>query len=288
MLIAQHAQIYVPVHCALQPKTCLVAGLRGAKNNPMSDSVLLSFENNIATLTLNRPEVHNAFNAEMIERLSTACDEIALRNDIDVVILRGEGKSFSAGADLNWMKDSITYTQNQNERDAYDLAEMLGKLNSLPQFTIARVHGAALGGGLGLVSCCDTVIAAPEAKFGLSEVKLGLIPATIGPYVLAAIGQRQSRRFFQTGERFGAQKAYEIGLVHILGDNIMNIDDHLDKLLAELAKNGPYAMRAAKKLCFDLSASYVTRDIMENTAERIATIRTGKEAQERLKKFLKK
>lgn len=272
----------------MQPKTCLVAGLRSAKNNPMNDSVLLSFEKNIATLTLNRPKVHNAFNAEMIERLSKTCDEIALRNDIDVVVLRGEGKSFSAGADLNWMKESVNFSQAQNERDAFDLAEMLGKLNSLPQFTIARVHGAALGGGLGLVSCCDTVIAAPEAKFGLSEVKLGLIPATIGPYVLAAIGQRQARRFFQTGERFGAQKAYEIGLVHILGDNIMNIDDHLDKMLAELAKNGPYAMRAAKKLCFDLSGSYVTRDIMENTAERIATIRTGEEAQARLKKFLEK
>tara|TARA_B100000780_G_scaffold277148_1_gene247193 strand:+ start:1448 stop:2212 length:765 start_codon:yes stop_codon:yes gene_type:complete len=254
----------------------------------MSDSVLLSFEKNIATLTLNRPEVHNAFNAVMIERIAASFDDIALRNDIDVVILRGEGKSFSAGADLNWMKESITYSQNQNERDAYDLAQMLGKLNSLPQITIARVHGAALGGGLGLVSCCDVVIAAPEAKFGLSEVKLGLIPATIGPYVLAAIGQRHARRFFQTGERFSAQKAHDIGLVHILGDDETDIDGHLEKMLAEVAKNGPYAMRAAKKLCFDLSGSYVTNDIMENTAERIATIRTGEEAQTRLKAFLEK
>jgi methylglutaconyl-CoA hydratase len=250
----------------------------------MTDSVLLTFDNDIATITLNRPDVHNAFNAEMIARLSDICDEIAARHDIRAVILRGEGKSFSAGADLNWMKDSVEFSKEENREDALALAGMLNRLNTLPQLTIALVHGAAFGGGFGLVACCDYVIAGEKALFSLSEVKLGLIPATIGPYVVQAIGPRQARRFFQTGERFGAAKALEIGLAHEIG----NPDQVLHMLLEEISKNGPYAMRAAKKLCFDLSGSYVSQAVMENTAERIASIRTGEEAQERLKKFLEK
>lgn len=253
----------------------------------MTDSVLLSFDNQIASLTLNRPQVHNAFNAEMIEALSNACDDIAKRDDMRAVVIRGEGKSFSAGADLNWMKDSIHFSKEQNREDAVKLAEMLNKLNTLPQLTIACVQGAAMGGGFGLVSCCDVVIAGPEAKFSLSEVKLGLIPATIGPYVIQAIGQRQARRFFQTGERFDAAKAHEIGLVHMLASERLSIDELLSGLLEEISKNGSYAMRAAKKLCFDLSGSYVPESVMDNTAERIAAIRTGDEAQERLNKFFK-
>lgn len=250
----------------------------------MDNSVLLKFENDIATITLNRPEVHNAFNAAMIARLTAVCDEIAARDDIRAVILRGEGKSFSAGADLNWMKESVEFSKEENRNDALALAGMLNRLNTLPQLTIALVHGAAFGGGFGLVSCCDVVLAGEKALFSLSEVKLGLIPATIGPYVIQAIGPRQARRFFQTGERFGAQKALEIGLVHEVGD----IEVLLAGLLDDIAKNGSYAMRAAKKLCFDLSGAYISEAVRENTAERIAAIRTGEEAQERLKKFLEK
>lgn len=250
----------------------------------MSDSIHLSIDSHIATLTLNRPEVHNAFNAEMIAALSGAFDELAGNNDVSVVVLRGEGKSFSAGADLNWMKDSVNFSKEENRADAIALADMLNKLNTLPQLTICCVHGAAFGGGFGLVSCCDYVIAGDKALFSLSEVKLGLIPATIGPYVIHAIGQRQARRFFQTGERFSAAKALEIGLAHETGD----IEEILAKALDEISKNGPYAMRAAKKLCFDLSGTYVSEGVRDNTAERIATIRTGEEAQERLKKFLDK
>lgn len=264
-------------------KIILVSTCPDAKTYSMS-SVLLTFENAIATVTLNRPEVHNAFNAAMIARLAEVCDEIAARDDISVVILRGEGKSFSAGADLNWMKDSVEYSKEENREDALNLASMLSKLNSLPQLTIALVHGAAMGGGFGLVACCDYVIAGEKALFSLSEVKLGLIPATIGPYVVQAIGPRQTRRFFQTGERFGAAKALEIGLVHEMGD----IEELLAKALEDIAKNGSYAMRAAKKLCFDLSGAYIPQSVMENTAERIAAIRTGAEAQERLKAFLNK
>lgn len=250
----------------------------------MTDSVLLTYDHDIATITLNRPEVHNAFNAGMIERLSAACDQIAARDDIRAVVLRGEGKSFSAGADLNWMKDSVAFSKEENRNDALALAGMLNRLNTLPQLTIALVHGAAFGGGFGLVSCCDVVLAGEKALFSLSEVKLGLIPATIGPYVIQAIGPRQSRRFFQTGERFGAVKALEIGLVHEIG----NLDHLLETLIDEIRKNGPAAMRAAKKLCFDLSGSYISEAVRENTAERIAAIRTGEEAQERLKAFLDK
>ncbi len=248
------------------------------------DNILLSYDGPVATLTLNRPEVHNAFNASMIAELADVFDALAARNDISVVVLRGAGKSFSAGADLNWMKESVNFSKEENRNDALALASMLGKLNTLPQLTIAMVQGAAMGGGFGLVCCCDYVIAGEKALFSLSEVKLGLIPATIGPYVVQAIGQRQARRFFQTGERFGAGKALEIGLAHETGD----IEELLAKALDEITKNGPYAMRAAKKLCFDLSGAYISEAVMENTAERIAAIRTAPEAQERLATFLAK
>lgn len=253
----------------------------------MTKSVLLQIEKDIATVTMNRPEVHNAFDETVIAALTTTFDNLASRDDIRVVVLRGEGKSFSAGADLNWMKRASHFTEAENKRDALALAGMLNKLNTLPQLTIACVHGAAMGGGLGLVSCCDIVIAAPEAVFALSEVKLGLIPATIGPYVIQAIGQRQARRFFQTGERFSAQRAYEIGLVHELALN-EKIGDILLRILSEVSKNGANAMCAAKRLCFDLAGSDVPVDVMNDTAARIAKIRTGDDAQNRLKAFLEK
>ena len=254
----------------------------------MTDSVLLSFDNQIASLTLNRPDVHNAFNAEMIAALSDAFDGIAARDDIRTVVIRGEGKSFSAGADLNWMKDSINFTKEQNKDDAVKLAQMLNKLNTLPQLTIALVHGAAMGGGFGLVSCCDLVIAGPKALFSLSEVKLGLIPATIGPYVVQAIGPRHARRFFQTAERLDARKAYDIGLAHETAQSDDQMNEILASILDIVGKNGPNAMRASKKLALDLSDGDVSPETMNDTAQRIADIRTTIEAQERLNKFLNK
>lgn len=253
----------------------------------MTDSVLLHIDNDIATVTMNRPEVHNAFDEQVIAALSKTFDALAGRSDIRAVVLKGAGKSFSAGADINWMKRAASFTEEENRRDALALAGMLGKLNSLPQTTIACVQGAAMGGGLGLVTCCDIVIAGPEAVFALSEVKLGLIPATIGPYVIEAVGQRQARRFFQTGERFNAQKACDIGLVHELAAE-GNMEDILLRILNELGKNGARAMRDAKRLCFDLAGSRVSQEVMNDTAARIAGIRTGDEAQSRLKAFLEK
>ncbi len=250
------------------------------------DSIKLEFaDDNTAYVTFNRPEVHNAFDAGMIAKLTEICDALSAAVDVPCVVLRGEGKSFSAGADLKWMKESINFTPEQNKADALALARMLYKLDRLPQVTIACVQGAAFGGGLGLVSCCDIVIADVFAKFALSEVKLGLIPATIAPYVINAIGARFARRYFQTGERFGAEDAHKIGLVHEVTDSI---DATLEHILQELAKNGGHAMREAKRLCFDVAHQAITPTLMEETASRIANIRTTEDAQTRLKAFLDK
>lgn len=252
------------------------------------DIVILNVTDGVAHVTLNRPEVHNAFNAAMIARLADIWDELAARDDVSVVVLTGKGKSFSAGADLGWMKEAASYTEAQNKADALALAQMLYKLYTLPQLTIATVYGAAMGGGLGLVACCDIVIADIETKFALSEVKLGLIPATIAPYVIRAMGERAARRYFQTGERFDGQKALEIGLVHRVAERPDEVDYLLNRELHEIAKNGPQAMKEAKKLCLDVAGRLITPDLLEDTAERISQIRTMPEAQERLAAFLEK
>ncbi len=254
----------------------------------MSNFVLLDIQDSVATVTLNRPEIHNAFNDEVIVSLSSIFDDLRTRDDITVVILRGNGKSFSAGGDFNWMRKSVEYTEAENKNDALALARMLNELNTLPQVTIACVHGAAMGGGVGLMSCCDIVIADKTTKLALSEVKLGLIPATIGPYVIAAIGARQARRLFVTGERFSAQRGYDMGLVHELADDQADMDAILQKLLGEIAANGTHAMREAKRLCLDLDGRGISADVMDDTADRIAKIRVKEEAQIRLKNFLEK
>lgn len=252
------------------------------------DPVLLKSEDGIAHVTLNRPEIHNAFDETVIARLTAIWDDLAQRKDIRAVVLTGNGKSFSAGADINWMKRAASYTEERNYQDALKLAQMLNRLHTLPQLTIACVQGAAMGGGLGLVACCDVAIADKDAMFALSEVKLGVIPATIGPYVIRAIGERQARRYFQTGERFDGAKAHEIGLVHRVAERPEDMEYLLHTLLKEIATNGPLATREAKRLCRDLSGPPVTQAVMEDTARRIAAIRTGTEAQERLSAFLEK
>jgi len=170
--------------------------------------------NGVNWLTLNRPEVHNAFDDQLIDELTDTLKQLACDEKMRVLVLSGAGKHFSAGADLNWMKKTAAYTLEANQQDALKLAQMLTTLNEFPTPTIARVHGAALGGGVGLVACCDIAIASHSAQFALSEVKLGLIPATIGPFVLEAIGNRASRRYFLTGERFDADTAQRLGLVN--------------------------------------------------------------------------
>jgi methylglutaconyl-CoA hydratase len=191
----------------------------------------------IATVTLNRPEKHNAFDDAVIAELREVFDSMATRDDVRLVVLASEGKNFSAGADLGWMKRMAEYDYDHNHRDAQALAGMLQALYSLPQPTIARVQGAAFGGAVGLVSCCDMAVASESASFCLSEVKIGLIPATISPYVIRAMGERAARRYFTTAERFGANEAQRIGLVsEVVAAE--ELDEGLEKLLSTLLQNG--------------------------------------------------
>lgn len=250
--------------------------------------ILMDMKEGVAHVTLNRPDVHNAFDEGVIERLSAVFDDIAGRDDVAAVVLRGRGKSFSAGGDLNWMKRAAGYSQEQNYEDALKLAGMLGRLYALPQATIACVQGAAMGGGFGLACCCDIVIAEEDAVFALSEVKLGLIPATIGPYVVRAIGSRQARRFFQTGERFTAKKGLEIGLVHEVAARPEDTEYLLEGILKNLRANGPRAIRAAKRLCDGLDGRAIDEILAKETARLIAATRAGDEAKEGIEAFLGK
>ncbi|HEC00189.1 MAG TPA: gamma-carboxygeranoyl-CoA hydratase [Sphingomonadales bacterium] len=245
-------------------------------------------DDGIAFVTLNRPEVHNAFDEHMISRLSEVFQTLEADKHCRAVVLRGAGKSFSAGADLNWMARAADFSHNENLADAEHLAIMLSDLYSMNKLTIACVQGAAMGGGLGLVACCDLVIADVNTTFALSEVKIGLIPATISPYVLSAIGARHARRYFQTGERFKGQQAHDMGLVHELTTTKDEMDAQLHVMLDHVRANGPLAMREAKRLILDYGGRAITPDIMEDSAERIAAIRARAEAKEGLAAFLEK
>jgi len=203
------------------------------------------------------------------------------------MVLGSEGKSFSAGADLGWMKRMANYSYDENLQDAQALALMLKTLNELPQPSIARVQGAAFGGAVGLVSCCDMAVAATAATFSLSEVKIGLVPATIGPYVIAAIGERAARRYFTTAERFNAQTAKHIGLLSEVID-AEHLDDQVNLLVNALLANGPEAILAAKQLVSDISGQTIDQNLIDHTCEVIAGIRVSEQGQEGLNAFLEK
>jgi methylglutaconyl-CoA hydratase len=250
--------------------------------------VLFSVDNyGVATVTLNNPDKHNAFDDKIIAQLTFIFMEIAERDNIRVMILASTGKSFSAGADLGWMKRMASYSYKENLSDANALAQMLRALNFLPQTTIAQIQGAAFGGAVGLASCCDIVIASNKASFCLSEVKLGLIPATISPYVVNAIGQKACRRYFQTAERFFADRAQQLGLV----DEIVSVDElenTVINMVSTILKNGPHAVREAKQLALDVAYREISDDLLLNTSERIAAIRVSEEGQEGLTAFFDK
>ena len=244
--------------------------------------------NGVAVVTMNRPEKHNAFNADVIAELTHAFDHLSGHADARLVILRAEGKSFSAGADLSWMKEAATYTQAQNEADAVKLAEMLRKLHDLPQATLALVQGAAIGGGAGLVAACDVVVALASAKFRFSEVRLGLTPATISPFVIKAIGPRWAKALFVTAESFDAPYAEKMGLVHYTAQN-----DEEMKMLAEHVTGmvlgaAPGAVHDSKKLVDDFAGQEITDGIGVETAKRIAARRASEEGREGLSAFLEK
>jgi methylglutaconyl-CoA hydratase len=241
----------------------------------------------VVRLTLSRPAIHNAFDDRQIAELSAAFGALAQDEGVRAVVLTGAGRSFSAGADLNWMRRAATYGEAENLRDANALAALMKALYELPQPTVARVNGAALGGGTGLVACCDLVVASESAVFGTTEVRLGIIPAVIGPYVIAAIGARQARRLMLTGERITAYEAARIGLVHevVAGDQL---DAAVDRVVSQLLKGGPQALTAAKRLVHDLAGRPIDQGLIDDTARRIAALRATPEAREGLGAFLEK
>ncbi|NLF52924.1 MAG: enoyl-CoA hydratase/isomerase family protein, partial [Thauera phenolivorans] len=231
----------------------------------------------VATIWMNRPEVHNAFNAQLIADLTAACRALDADDSVRVVVLAGRGKSFSAGADLNWMKAAGEASEAENFADAMKLAGMLRTLAEMTKPTIARVHGAALGGGMGLASACDICVAGERAVFATSEVKFGIIPAAISPYVIRAIGERQACRYFQTAERIGAARAAELGLAHeaVPADAL---DARVAEVVDALLQGGPKSQAAAKALIRAVANRPVDDAVVEDTARRIAGLRATPEA----------
>jgi methylglutaconyl-CoA hydratase len=238
-------------------------------------------------LTLDRPEVHNAFDDTLIARMAEALAALGGDPNVRAVVLAARGKSFSAGADLNWMRRMGGYSHEENIADAMGLAELLRTLDELPKPTIARVQGPAYGGGVGLVAACDIAIAAETARFALTEVKLGLIPAVISPHVLAAIGPRQARRYFVSGEVFDAAEAHRIGLVHRTVP-AADLDAAVRDMLKTLAGNGRRAMAEVKELIRAVTGRPIDEAVMRDTAERIARARASDEGRERITQFLEK
>jgi len=253
----------------------------------MSHPLLSLREGPVARLRLNRPELHNAFDAMLIAALTGALDAVAADDSVRVVVIEGEGASFSAGADLNWMRGMAQAGEDANREDALALARLMRTLNELPKPTLARVQGAAFGGGVGLVACCDIAIAAPEAKFGLTESKLGLLPAVISPYVIEAIGARESRRWFATAEIFDAATALRIGLLHevVAADQL---DAAIDRQIGLLLKAGPLAAAQAKTLVRRVAGEHEGARLDADNAALIAGLRVSAEGQEGLSAFLDK
>ena len=241
----------------------------------------------VATLTLNRPERHNAFDDALIAALTDALEGLASRPDVRAVVLTGAGRSFSAGADLAWMQRMAGYSEAENLRDAAELARMLHTLDRLPKPTLALVGGNAYGGGVGLVACCDIALAVDRAVFCLTEVRLGLTPATISPYVVAAIGARQARRYFVTAEPIPAARAREIGLVHEVVP-AAELDATRDRVLAALLPGAPGAQADAKVLAFLPEGRAVDEALVVETSRRIAARRASPEGREGLEAFLAK
>jgi methylglutaconyl-CoA hydratase len=240
-----------------------------------------------ATVALNRPEVHNAFDPEMGVQLITALKKLEADPKVRAVVLMGQGKSFSAGADIDHMKKSARFTKEQNLKAALASAQIFHTLHTLKKPTIARVHGAVRGGGVGLVAACDIAIGSRDATFRLSEVRLGIIPAMISPYVVAAIGERYARRYFMTGEEFDSAEAYRIGLLHDLVE-ADNLNATIGHILSQLYCGGPAAVAAAKRQISRVAHAGITEAVVADTANTIAEIRATSEAQEGLSAFLEK
>ena len=254
---------------------------------PSYATLAVEIRNAIALVALARPDVHNAFDETLIAELTRALETLDADTAVRAVVLLGQGKSFCAGADLNWMKKMAGYGQPENLADAKALAAMLKTLYTLSKPTIARVHGAAYGGGAGLVACCDIALATQDATFAFSEAKLGIVPATIGPYVVEAIGARMARRYFLTAERFTAAEAYRIGLIHDIYPATM-IDERINELLGAIVVAGPHAQAESKALIRAIAHRPIDDAVIADTAKRIARVRASPEAKEGVAAFLAK
>ncbi len=254
----------------------------------MSHPLLHLRDGAVARLRLNRPQLHNAFDATLIAALTGALESVAADPDVRVVVVEGEGASFSAGADLNWMRGMAAASEEENRRDSLALARLMRTLDELPKPTIARVQGAAFGGGVGLVACCDIAIATANAKFGLTEAKLGLLPAVISPYVIEAIGPRQARRWFATAEMFDAATARRIGLLHDVVDDEAALDAAVQRQIDLLLKAGPVAAAGAKALVRRVAGQSDRDRLDADNAALIAALRVSPEGQEGLGAFLDK
>jgi methylglutaconyl-CoA hydratase len=241
----------------------------------------------VATVTLNRPQVRNAFDDAAIAEITQAFRELGNDAELRAIVLAARGPVFCAGADLNWMKKMAGYTREENRADAHRLAAMLRVIDACPKPVMAKVQGDCYAGGMGLAAACDIVIAGENATFCLSEVKLGLIPATISPYVIRAMGEHAARRYFLTAERFSAREAHRIGFVHeAVADG--ELDRAADAIVKALVSNGPHAVREAKRLVRDVAARPLDDALVDNTVERIADIRASEEGREGMRSFLEK
>jgi methylglutaconyl-CoA hydratase len=241
----------------------------------------------VAEVWLNRPDVRNAFNDEVIAELTQTFQQLAAQPELRVVLLSGRGKAFCAGADLNWMRAMADYSWEQNRADAQRLADMLWTLDQCPVPVVGRVQGDCYAGGMGLASICDVLVASSNVTFCLSEARLGLLPATISPYVIRAMGVQAARRYFTTAERLSAAQAHGMGLVHELCEPEA-LDAKVAEIVATLVANGPAAVKACKRLVRDVSGQDLTEALRAETARRIADIRASNEGKEGLQSFLGK
>jgi methylglutaconyl-CoA hydratase len=242
----------------------------------------------IARVTLSRPDVRNAFNEAVIGELTAAFLDLGARKDLRAIVLAAEGKAFCAGADLNWMRAMAQYSWDENHADARRLADMLWAIYHCPVPVVARVQGDVYAGGVGLVACADVVVSTANAGYCLSEAKLGLLPATIGPYVVKAMGERQARRYFTAAERFDATTAHALGLVHEVVPDEAALDAKVAELTEALCTNGPQAVRACKQLVLDLADRPISEAQRDDTARRIADIRASEEGRAGVQAFLAK
>jgi|Deesub1362B_J571_1020462.scaffolds.fasta_scaffold00181_10 methylglutaconyl-CoA hydratase len=250
------------------------------------ETIIFEIKNQVAKISLNRPQVHNAFNKIMVKELFLAFQQTTKDSEIRVVVLTGKGKSFCAGADLNWMREIVNYSYEENLEESKQIAELLHLIYSLPKPTIAQINGTTIGGGTGLMAACDIIIASENAKFGLSEVKLGLVPAVISPYVIKRIGESFARRYFLTGERLTAEEALRIGLVNKIVPE-EELDKEVEKIVTFLLTSGPNAIANCKELLKRIP-NMSLEEAKSYTAKMIADLRISEEGQEGMSAFLEK